>query len=136
MDLLATRFRLLALLALVLPGLLLPRAQVLHLCVHDWLAPQEGCCASEVERSCCAHSAADEGAAADHTCEGCCYDIPANRSETPAPAGELHGFAASLAPPPAPFVVRTVEPLARCHVPARTPREFSPPGRAPLPLRI
>lgn len=136
MEVLATRFRLLALLALVLPGLFLPRAQMLHLCVQDWLALEQGCCAPEIERGCCAGTAQDAGPAAGHECGDCCYDIPANRSETPAPTGEVQDLAASLAPPPAPHEARVVEPPARRHAPSRAPREFAPPGRAPLPLRI
>jgi hypothetical protein len=126
--------RILALLALALPGLLLSGA--VHLCVClGVLLGSEGPCAT-ANADCCERFDGDSALEAAESCSDCCIVLdvedgppiaptpePVSGPETP----QIAAVPSALAPPPQ-------EGFA---APARAaPPGCRPPGRAPIPLRI
>lgn len=134
----ADRTRILALLALALPGLLLSGAVHLCICLGALLASGEGPCASAAP-DCCARFEAGSTVEDAADCGDCCIVLDVAGGPPLAPLGDAVVALELPALAPAPDHVAAAPPLnaASRGNPARAvERRARAPGRAPVPLRI
>jgi hypothetical protein len=128
--------RALALAALLLPGLVLSGAPQLCLCLGDLLGIGSDC-APLAQVGCCSSQTGLPSAFDAPDCGVCCITIAVAEPLDAAPARETTAAdLPQLAAPPL-VLLGTVPEIARAQAPARAaPPLASPPGRAPIPLRI